>query len=357
MNIPIATIVVPVYNTSQYLNQCVESLINQTLKDVEFIFVDDGSTDDSVKILQQYQGLDHRIKIKQQNNLFAGVARNHGMEEASGKYIIFLDSDDFFDLNMLKKTYDCAEKNHVEIVMFGYRQYDDSSKKITYQKQSLWNFYPKDVFSAEDLGDNIYSICNSAPWNKLFLREFINEHHLRFEALKKSNDTYFVHMAIALARRIIFMNKNFVNYRISNPNSLQGSRILDRRAFIESGLSVKKGLLKVEKYHGVIKESEIKYAHTLVNMGLQPPYSKETLEDYYSYAKEHLVPDLFDSPAEFENCFTAKNIYESSDFTDFLCRQLQDEKEDKEMNFVHKSNLDYRFGHQLLSIPKKLLEH
>ena len=83
------SVVVPVHNTSRYLNQCVDSLIRQSLKDVEFIFVDDGSTDQSVNILEQYQKKDSRIKILKQKNQYAGVARNHGMEIATGKYIIF----------------------------------------------------------------------------------------------------------------------------------------------------------------------------------------------------------------------------------------------------------------------------
>lgn len=89
------SVVVPVYNTAQYLNQCVDSLINQTFRDIEFIFVDDGSTDNSVEILEQYQKTDRRIKVLKQKNLHAGVARNNGMKEATGKYIVFLDSDVF----------------------------------------------------------------------------------------------------------------------------------------------------------------------------------------------------------------------------------------------------------------------
>ena len=104
----LVSVVVPVYNTARYLNQCVDSLIKQSLKAVEFIFVDDGSTDQSVDILEQYRQKDSRIKILKQKNLYAGVARNHGMEEASGKYIIFLDSDDYFEPNMLQDAYRCA---------------------------------------------------------------------------------------------------------------------------------------------------------------------------------------------------------------------------------------------------------
>ena len=142
------SVVVPVYNTSRFLRQCVDSLINQTWKDVEFILVDDGSTDDSLEILKEYQKRDARIKVLEQKNLHAGVARNNGMKQATGKYIIFLDSDDFFEPDLLKSALLCAQKNRAEIVIFGYNKFDMQTGIKEPQQIKL----PGHVFSADELG-------------------------------------------------------------------------------------------------------------------------------------------------------------------------------------------------------------
>ena len=349
------SVIVPVYNTESYLNQCVESLIHQTLENVEFIFVDDGSTDGSVDILKQYQEKDSRIKILQQKNLYAGVARNHGLEQATGKYIIFLDSDDFFDPDMLRNTYRCAEKNQAEIVIFGFRKYDDSLKQFKHASLFWGRQFPKGVFSAEDVGEQFFWKCPAFPWNKLFLKSFVDKHHLRFEAVRKCNDAYFVCMAIALAERMVFLDKNYVNYRIGNQGSLQGASNLDRESFVNCCISIKKGLTEAGKYHGAIRQSAIGMAQGNVTLGMEPPFTQETLEAFYQYTKDHLIPDLFDTPSDFEQSFTVKNIYKSRDFSDFLCRQLQSEKEDKKNNYISVSNPAVRIGRSLLALPLKIL--
>ena len=345
------SVVVPVYNTAQYLNQCVDSLINQTFRDIEFIFVDDGSTDNSVEILEQYQKTDRRIKILKQKNLHAGVARNNGMKEATGKYIIFLDSDDFFDLHMLQGAYTCAEKNQAEIVLFGYMKYDEIQQKIVSYDPKKGSHFPKGVVSAADLGDQAYSVTKLAPWNKFFLREFIDAHHLQFADLKRCNDVYFSYMAVAWAERIAFIDKRYVRYRVNNSNSLTGILDLDRESYVDAVMSCKKGLTEAGKYNGSIKRSAIQYSQKLISRGIIPPYTTESLKNYYLYAKEHLIPDMFDSPSEFEECSVVRNIYESTDFCDFLCKQLESEKTEKK-NYIPPSSRDVRVGRAVLSIPR-----
>ena len=97
------SVIVPVYNAERYLKQCVESILAQTLKNVEIIFVDDGSTDGSLEILKDYQAKDYRIRVISQENTGGGAARNRGMKEASGEYLCFLDADDYFEPAMLER--------------------------------------------------------------------------------------------------------------------------------------------------------------------------------------------------------------------------------------------------------------
>jgi glycosyltransferase involved in cell wall biosynthesis len=101
MQPPTISIIIPVYNAEKYLNKCLESVINQTLKDIEIICINDGSTDNSLDILQKYAKQDNRFIIINQDSSGAGVARNAGLDKAQGEYLAFLDSDDFFELDML----------------------------------------------------------------------------------------------------------------------------------------------------------------------------------------------------------------------------------------------------------------
>ena len=190
------SVVVPVYNTEKYLPECIESLIHQTLKNVEFIFVDDGSTDHSIDIIEKYQQQDNRIKLIKQKNQYAGVARNNGMKQATGKYIIFLDSDDFFKLDMLEESFKSGEKNQSEIVVFGSYTYDQLTGTV---KKRYMGEYPDTCVSFVQLGDKFFQSYYGQPWNKLFLRSFIEKSKIQFQETRKCNDTFFTNMAGYLA--------------------------------------------------------------------------------------------------------------------------------------------------------------
>ena len=362
------SVVVPVYNTSRYLRQCVDSLINQTLKNVEFIFVDDGSTDDSVEILKEYQKKDERIKILQQENLYAGVARNNGMRHATGKYIIFLDSDDFFELTLLEQAFRCAEDNRAEIVLFGYNRYDTQTGISTpYEAISS---LPDMVFSVESvdarLDDRFFSKCCAAPWNKLYLRGFIEKHCLRFQNVRKCNDTYFVLTSLILAERIKYLDRSLVNYRTKNPNSLQGNKGANRESYIDCGVSVKKKATELDKYNGIVKASLCSYTIGLVRLGIDGKIQYEEYSRYYDYVKQHLIPDLFDSPEDFHQNPLVTDFYRSRDFTEYLFMRMkatedrlrteyvskQNTEDRLRTEYVSKQNTDYRIGHAILRIPR-----
>ena len=114
-----------VYNVESYIKQCLDSICNQTLKEIEIICVDDGSTDHTVSIIKNYQEKDQRIHIISQENQYAGVARNHGMKYAKGTYLSFLDADDYYTPDMLEKLYQQAEKQQLEVVVCEYDFFDE----------------------------------------------------------------------------------------------------------------------------------------------------------------------------------------------------------------------------------------
>ena len=128
---PKVSVIIPVYNVEKYLRECLDSVVNQTLREIEIICVDDGSTDSSLDILKEYASKDNRITVIGQQNLHAGVARNAGLAVARGEYLSFLDSDDFFELNMLAEMYNTAKKDGSDTVICGNYVYNDTKKQIT----------------------------------------------------------------------------------------------------------------------------------------------------------------------------------------------------------------------------------
>lgn len=217
---PKISIVMPVYNSEKYLREAINSLQNQTYKKFEIICVDDGSTDQSLNILKNLQSEDSRIKIIQQQNLFAGVARNNGLQEATGKYIMFLDSDDVFEKNMLSYLVKKAEKNQTDIVFFGFYHF---KQNIKHRSMMGIPYACKKITSAAEHKNNLFQIGQGVPWNRFYNLEFIKKTGLQFQGLQSNNDVFFSKAVMLYANRMLFLRKRFVNYRVSNENSLQGS--------------------------------------------------------------------------------------------------------------------------------------
>ena len=128
--IPKVSVIIPVYNVQNYLRPCLDSVLKQTLKEIEIICVDDGSTDGSLEILKQYAAKDNRITVLKQKNLHAGVARNAGLAVARGEYLSFLDSDDFFELNMLEESYRLIRKKQADILFYQYKNFNQETQQI-----------------------------------------------------------------------------------------------------------------------------------------------------------------------------------------------------------------------------------
>lgn len=218
MKRPEISVVVPVCNTERYLEQCISSIINQTFEDFELICVDDGSTDNSLNVLKRYSMQDGRMSVIHRDKASgsAAVPRNIGLEHATGKYIVFLDSDDYFDSKMLEKMYGCAEEKQADLVMcdnYVVSSLDDSIKNC--EGELHHNYIPeRDIFSYKDIPDTIFQISNAAIWHKLILRSVLVCFQLRFqENVPILDDIYFVNLLLVLSKRIHILNEKLVFYR------------------------------------------------------------------------------------------------------------------------------------------------
>lgn len=218
------SVIIPVYNAQKYLEKCLNSVVSQTLKDIEIICVDDGSSDSSPDILQSFAKKDSRVIIKRQKNLFAGAARNNGMDTARGKYFVFWDSDDFFEKNALEVLYNKCEKERADICLCAAYCVDGKTGRRAVDETFLKKrFLPKEsVFSIETAPEYIFNMASNTPWQRMFRADFIREHGIRFQNLRHANDTYFSLMATYYAKRITYTEKPLVNYRINNSESVTG---------------------------------------------------------------------------------------------------------------------------------------
>lgn len=272
--IPKVSVIVPVYNVEKYLRECLDSLRNQTLTDIEIICVDDGSTDSSFEIMEEYQAADPRFKILQQKNLFAGAARNNGMKIAKGEYLIFLDSDDFFNATLLEKVYYAGKEKDADVVLFGGMRYDDATGEYL---DAPWYFRKKmlpakNPFSRKDMAGRLLEITSPAPWTKAFKRSYVETSGLEFQVQQNANDAYFVLTAIALAQRITYVQENLVFYRIGMKSNLQSKKVKYPCCFLDAYEAV----FDKTKATGIYPEIEKGFVNTVVSGCV---FNLKTMED------------------------------------------------------------------------------
>lgn len=174
---PKISVIIPVYNVEQYLPQCLDSLKNQILSDLEFICINDGSVDGSLDILQAYAAEDHRFVIINQKNRGQGYARNKGLEAASGEYIGFVDPDDWVEPDMYEQMYNLAEKYNADTVECNYEHYIESPKTVTTMPGNIKRPLPETSdgilsYNWTQLpGQHLIWSCPHAVWNKIFCKK------------------------------------------------------------------------------------------------------------------------------------------------------------------------------------------
>lgn len=236
---PFVSVIMPVYNAAEFLEQGLETLRNQTMRNIEVICVDDGSTDNSLEILNRYAAMDSRFRVLKQQNQFAGAARNLGLANARGEYVIFLDSDDFFARSLCEDAYFKGKVHNADVVIFGAKHYNNAEGKYKEAKWLLNNYLApvKQPFNYRDCPDEIYRITTPAPWTKMFRREFVLEKGLQFQTLHNTNDLYFVYTAIAMAERIATLDKALVYYRVGLSSNLQTKKKRHPFCFYEAYLA------------------------------------------------------------------------------------------------------------------------
>lgn len=224
---PLISIIIPVFNSGLNLKNCLDSVVNQTVKELEIICIDDGSADNSLDILFEFARFDSRITVVSQENKYAGVARNVGIELATGEYFLFLDSDDFFERNLCEKLYMSAINTGSDIVVCDVNLYDEKANSISKPAWSLkHSMIPHSgVFEPTKIKYNIFNFTNNWVWNKLINSKLIKDNNIRFQKIRHTNDLYFMCMCLVLAKTISVVKDRLVNYRVNVEKSLTSGSI------------------------------------------------------------------------------------------------------------------------------------
>ena len=229
---PKVTIILPVYNVEQYLRQCLDSVVNQTMREIQIICVNDGSPDNSLEILQEYAARDARIEVIDKPNGGQATARNAGFARCKGKYAYFADADDWLEPDLCEKAYQKAEETNAEVTLFFYFSYNPNKTVQNWHENTARSFTPSVKTTAEE---KIPVLALSSVWCKLFRTDFFRNNKIMFPEGLVHDDSFVNWMGITLAKKIAIVPEQLYHYR-HTPGSITTS--ISRRSGGERSLHI-----------------------------------------------------------------------------------------------------------------------
>lgn len=218
------SVIIPVYNVEKYLRQCLDSVVNQTLKDIEILIINDGSTDNSQYIIKEYADKYSNIKVINKQNEGLYKARNTGLENATGKYIGFVDSDDYIKHDMYEKLYSKAEETNADIVSCNYCIFYEKKNKlknIDFSKSiKLLKHSNNKLTGAEEI-----LFDTPVSWNKIFKKHFLIKNNIAFDSnIRIADDAYFNRLCFFNAKKIFYIPDFLYIYRKFRENSIRNKK-------------------------------------------------------------------------------------------------------------------------------------
>lgn len=257
MSTPKVSIVVPIYGVEKYLNQCVDSILAQTLKDIEVILVDDGSKDKCPEIVDEYAKKDSRVVAIHQENGGYGKAVNHGISVANGEYIGIIESDDWIEPDMYEKLYNKAEATHADITKCGFFEYnsqkDPCDKKYEHDEhhQNINNF-PDSCFTIEECPS--FLIFHASIWSNLYRADFIKGQKVIESRSASYQDFPFIVEAICRAKKIAVVKEFLHHYRLESGMNSSTIRRDERLLMMPKQCMESKAILKKYGKYELLKE-------------------------------------------------------------------------------------------------------
>lgn len=280
------SIIVPVYNAEMFLEKCLNSLVNQTLKDIEIILVEDGSNDRSLEICKKFAALDSRIRLFEQENSGQSVARNLGLDKAVGEYIAFADSDDWVDEDFYEKLLDAAIRRGADISCGSVIREKKSAGKIrvNYLEEKVYTRAQEKIDAA-----GVPNMCY--VWNKVYRAEFLKSINLRFVCGMVFEDTDFVTRAVYYSNKIVTVPNTYYHYWTNVNSTVRTMQSSDKKRL--DSLRSKKSVLDFFEQHRLTSNPKnlVKKKDCVKFLGLVilKTYEWETRKVYYLFG---LIPVL-----------------------------------------------------------------
>lgn len=254
------SVVIPVYNIEAHLRQCLDSVEAQTLSDLEIICVDDGSTDTSLQILQKYAEQDSRFRIVTQTNAGPGMARNAGLKAATGKFLIFLDSDDWFEPEFLELMVKQAEKSGADVTICRAIEFDtDTKTEFPAEWMLKTQYLPGEIFSPVDVKAYLFQFTYGMAWDKLYVRSFLTQKNLTFPSLLNSEDLAFVFPSLLAANCIAVLDRVLLHHRVNRAESVSNTRCSQPEAPYQA-FNIVKDYLETTGQMGQYEQSFLNWA-------------------------------------------------------------------------------------------------
>lgn len=247
------SVIVPVYNIEDYLKECLDSLRNQSYRDIEIILIDDGSSDRSGKICDAYAAMDMRIKVIHKENEGVSSARNAGLEIMQGDYVLFADGDDWLDTNMIQELFESMQKSEAQMAICDTYQTDGTNFEV----RNLFKYAKnKKIFYEKEIYDIIK--YTATLWNKLIERKCIED--IRFDTkISYGEDLLFLVQILKNVNKIVIVNKPLYYYRNSRVGNVASSSINNSyMEFIDTTYIIYKMLM--EKNYQIAATIRLSYA-------------------------------------------------------------------------------------------------
>lgn len=213
------SIVLPIYNVERYLRKCLSSVVNQTLEDIEIICVNDGSTDNSLKIIEEFSKKDNRIVLVDKKNEGLGAARNSGLDVSNGEYIWFVDSDDFIGQDACKKIYECGKTNDSDVILIDVGLYwSDVDPILDFLDTQKYKKMSK--FGNFTIADAPWIQQTHSVWSRIYRRDFLLQYNIRNPEQRFGEDMLYSYMTSVYAERICILPEKLYFYRQDRKGSL-----------------------------------------------------------------------------------------------------------------------------------------
>lgn len=301
------SVVIPVYNGAACLAECLDSVAAQDLADLEVLCVDDGSTDATPGILAGYAARDSRFRVITQENGGPGVARNTGLAQAAGEYLIFLDADDRFEPGFLAEMVRRAEETGADVTICRADEFDHATGQVFPGDWMLKRKYlPGEIFSPQEIADHIFQFTYGWPWDKLYRLDFVRRAGLAYPALPNSEDLVFVFQSLALARQLTVLEEVLVHHRVNRSDSVSNSRRRDPEVPHEALRRLKAGLTARGVYE-TYEKSFLNWAMEFLVWNAANMGDRKAQRTYFQTLRKTWLPALaFETHPRsyYENTFT-----------------------------------------------------